>query len=124
MDDMKTFGKERRLQADSHPDIVRAFTYAALELADVPEVEAAWDRKVQAGPLLNALAMAFVELPLNERIRQASSALSALSEWRKDGGAPDLPVGRDRTTDVDPKSGKVLPKPTAKGAPRSKRKLG
>ncbi len=84
MDDMRTFGKKRRLQADSHPDLVREFNRVVDDLVDEPEAEGAWSRKIQAGPLLNALALAFARMPAKERIRYASEALTRLSQWRNE----------------------------------------
>ena len=120
---MRTLEKEFRLQADSVQDIAGEF---ALLAAKIGQELKFGRRRMQAGPLLNAIVLRFLRMPEPERQRFAVSAIKELEVFLAEAShVPPaaaeglLPAEVVRETDVpEPKRAKPKRGRSKKNAPR------
>jgi hypothetical protein len=109
-------GRTWRLQADSAREIALAFEHAALDLAHLKFR----GRKLRPGPLLNALVLAWCDLPPSERERFAVTAIARLDSVLSSGEGQSVGASEGVRVEVPPLNAHV-PAPAA-SSPRIARK--
>lgn len=127
--DMKDFSYDHQITIRSVGPLKKVFDNLVTDLKASANLRFRGN-KMSREAFANAIWLYFGDMELGQIERLLEPYVRRVEEILGEGASPasrevpDLPVGRDRTLDVDPKTGKVLPRREPKGATRSKRKSG